>query len=611
MVFIGNSPLCFSYVRFSTPEQLKGDSLRRQLDASREYAEKNGLVLDENLTMQDLGLSAFSGEHKLKGALGQFLSHVQNGRIPAGSTLIVESLDRLSRQAMSDAIPQFMEIINAGIILVTLQDGMRYDKNVIDTNIGQLIISLVTMSRSHEESMVKSKRLGEVWKSKRKNADQKKLTAMCPAWLKLRRDRKSFQIIPGRAALIERIFDLYLAGNGVERIVKILHAENIPAWQTQKRKSVGWHTSYIRKILTSGAVIGKYQPHKQVTTGGIKRRVPVGDPIDDYYPSVISTDTFYRAQEIMAANVHKGGRMGVHNNLFAHVARCGYCGQPMWFLSKGKGQNYLICSTARRGRNGCKPVYLNYKKFEESFLKFCGQLDITAVLSSTTAQTGEVSTLKAKLQSIEGQLATIGKKKQNLDKLMTKADDEASLDYISSSLKKALADESSLKSEYQNTQAALKKANGLASRTEARIESVKQLIDYMKKASREKRIEIRGKLKHEIAQLVDRIEVFTNGLQDKVLSLSTVGTIQYEMSGDGYPVDDSDCRQVGIFFKASGFKQLYFKSGKWHLGISGDDYFKALYNSLKQAGFEEGKYDFDTSGGDHFKALAKSLKQKR
>jgi len=28
----------YSYIRFSTPEQLKGDSLRRQLESSRKYA---------------------------------------------------------------------------------------------------------------------------------------------------------------------------------------------------------------------------------------------------------------------------------------------------------------------------------------------------------------------------------------------------------------------------------------------------------------------------------------------------------------------------------------------------------------------------------------------
>ena len=47
----------YSYIRFSTPEQLKGDSLRRQLETSRAYAEKHGLLLDDSL--RDIGIAAF------------------------------------------------------------------------------------------------------------------------------------------------------------------------------------------------------------------------------------------------------------------------------------------------------------------------------------------------------------------------------------------------------------------------------------------------------------------------------------------------------------------------------------------------------------------------
>ena len=46
--------------------------------------------------------------------------------------------------------------------------------------------------------------------------------------------------------------------------------------------SKGWQMSYVSKILTNRAVVGEYQPHTK--TGG--RRVPVGEPISDYFPAV-------------------------------------------------------------------------------------------------------------------------------------------------------------------------------------------------------------------------------------------------------------------------------------------------------------------------------------
>ncbi len=45
----------YSYIRFSTPEQIKGDSLRRQLEGSRQWADENDYELDTSLRdMQSL-----------------------------------------------------------------------------------------------------------------------------------------------------------------------------------------------------------------------------------------------------------------------------------------------------------------------------------------------------------------------------------------------------------------------------------------------------------------------------------------------------------------------------------------------------------------------------
>ncbi|MDZ8759649.1 recombinase family protein [Escherichia coli] len=88
-----------SYIRFSSEKQAKGDSLRRQskmvtdwLKAHPEY------YLDQDLSFRDLGVSGFTGKH-LKGGLGDFLTAIEKGLVKAGDTLLIESLDRLSRQA--------------------------------------------------------------------------------------------------------------------------------------------------------------------------------------------------------------------------------------------------------------------------------------------------------------------------------------------------------------------------------------------------------------------------------------------------------------------------------------------------------------------------------
>src|SRR5262249_57958368 len=103
------NPRAFSYIRMSTPEQLLGHSLQRQLEASAAYAAKHNLTLLESDQMRDIGISAFRGANIAIGALGRFLEAVKTKKVPGGSYLLVENLDRLSRQQATKALSIFLE----------------------------------------------------------------------------------------------------------------------------------------------------------------------------------------------------------------------------------------------------------------------------------------------------------------------------------------------------------------------------------------------------------------------------------------------------------------------------------------------------------------------
>jgi DNA invertase Pin-like site-specific DNA recombinase len=47
----------YSYVRFSTPDQMNGGSFERQTKKAADYASAHDLDLDTTLTFQDLGVS--------------------------------------------------------------------------------------------------------------------------------------------------------------------------------------------------------------------------------------------------------------------------------------------------------------------------------------------------------------------------------------------------------------------------------------------------------------------------------------------------------------------------------------------------------------------------
>ena len=160
----------YSYLRISTPAQEMGDGVRRQIDGSIKYAEQKGYELVE--TFQDLGVSGFKGKNSKEGALGEILKAIEEGRIEPNSVLIIESLDRLSRESALEAFSQFSGILAKQIAIVTLMDGQFYTKDIVGDNPGLLFTSLGIMLRANDESETKSKRLKAAWERKRSKISQ-------------------------------------------------------------------------------------------------------------------------------------------------------------------------------------------------------------------------------------------------------------------------------------------------------------------------------------------------------------------------------------------------------------------------------------------------------
>jgi DNA invertase Pin-like site-specific DNA recombinase len=74
--------------------------------------------LDTSLTLVDAGRSAFKRKDFETYALAEFIAHIKSGRVKPGSYLLVENLDRLSRE--DEATELFLSIVNKGVVVVQL-----------------------------------------------------------------------------------------------------------------------------------------------------------------------------------------------------------------------------------------------------------------------------------------------------------------------------------------------------------------------------------------------------------------------------------------------------------------------------------------------------------
>lgn len=358
---LSTAPMAYSYVRFSHGRQKNGDSLRRQMALSREYANKHGLNLQE-LTYSDLGLSAFRGANIERGALAGFIKAVEDGTIRRGSYLLVENFDRLSRAEVHVALQLLLRLVSAGIVVVTLMDGKVWnDETVADTT--NLLVTIIVMGRAHDESLGRSKRIREIHQAKRARRDPA-IFGQGPAWVTRKPDGSGWDLKPGMADSIRRVFELSINGVGSVAIARMANAEGWVAPAKVQR----WNTTLPNKLLRNRAVLGEYEPKEMKGS----KRVSTGEVWTDYYPRVVDEAMFLKAQAAAHNRLHLPNRRDAgYHNVLQGFAFCGHCGQTLLRKRKSGPKNAVgyaqyICSGKHCGEKRCPTA--SARAFEQRLL---------------------------------------------------------------------------------------------------------------------------------------------------------------------------------------------------------------------------------------------------
>lgn len=387
-------PLCYSYVRFSTPDQIKGDSKRRQVDKAREWAKENGYDFDDSLTIRDEGKSAYKGAHVKKGNLGKFLARCEDGEIPKGSVLYVEAIDRLTRLDYWDAQDLISDLLrHVDLVVSQISNDVISRRGRSNNNLAMVFAGLIVGSNA--ESQRKSSNLREAWKTKRlkSSRDGCLYTEVSPEWIsindhekrKLRKDEKVLDryssdktksekvimgVIPERGKIIKSIFTQYNKGASMHSIATGLNAKGFETWRGAKC----WHRTYVKKILNNPAVCGTLEQSSTESVEdlefGERQKRKLENKVKDYYPRVISPELFKSVQSKLPKK-GKGGGARATQNALSNLCECPKCGSTMTRVYKGKkgGMPKLVC-TNRHQRGTCDHVRVNQEEAEEAMMRF-------------------------------------------------------------------------------------------------------------------------------------------------------------------------------------------------------------------------------------------------
>lgn len=399
-------PVAHLYARISHPDQRKGGGLERQTQAAvAEFCRRHGFTLSKRCLVDD-GVSAFKGLNATPHhELGKFIAEATRGVIRRGDCLVVENLDRISRQDPWAAISLVNDLRQLGIHVgrLDVMKLLRCDS----TDIGDFFGTAAEFSRGHSESAAKSMRNGAAWRRKREEARESGalITRRLAAWVE-ERDGK-LRLVPQRSAVVRRIFRLAAGGYGAARIVKTLTEEKVPPFGASGQ----WTRAYVGLLLKDRRVLGEFQP----CTSDVK---PDGKPIPDYYPAAVTEEEWYAARAGAAARKQPDGayrqtpgRVGERVELFSGLLKNARDGGSYYVATRtdgGKHTRVLINTNAAEGRAPCYSFPL--ATFEAAVLSCLREIDPHEILNGdhgpdeSLALAGELAHVEAKIDELAAEL---------------------------------------------------------------------------------------------------------------------------------------------------------------------------------------------------------------
>lgn len=366
----------YSYVRFSTKAQEKGASIERQRREIDKVCAERGWVIHEQI--EDLGRSAWKGHHLNDAAgLGDFAKRVRDGAIPYGSVLVIENVDRLSREEPIDVLTWMVDLSRHGLSFLFAEGRAFFDRSTFRGQEGGLRLFQLwgSSERAKGESDRKSSIMRKAWRRKQEAAADRHeiLSLQAPLWLDVRADRSGFEINEARAEVVREIYQLCADGISIRSIVRNLNGRGYKAWGPQGKDYArdGWSMTSVRRLLIAPQVEGDYIPNS----------VQEGQPqrIVGYYPRIVEAGLVSRARDALESRRtgNQGANSNTFNNLFSGLTRCAKCGGKMEFRKPwAKGNNgpetrrgYLNCLNASLKRGCDMSATYRYGAFEDAAIE--------------------------------------------------------------------------------------------------------------------------------------------------------------------------------------------------------------------------------------------------
>lgn len=325
-----------AYCRVSSNSADQLHSFAAQIRYYKDYERKNpqyrlvDLYADEGRSGTDM---------KKRDELNRLIRDCKLGKI---DRIITKSVSRFARNTQ-ELLVVMRTLKELGVSIYFEEQGIDSDK--MNT---EMLVTFPGMAAQQESVTISE---NQRW-SYQKRMESGEFNCCAPAY--------GFDLVDGKlvvkedeAAVIRRIFDLYLQGIGKQNIANILNADGVPRRYAQKK----WYHSTIDYVLNNERYMGDALLQKKYTTDTLpfRKKKNRGEKpqyyVDNSNPPIISREMYQAAQALQKSRNHSVKREGQHT--LTGILRCPDCGRSFRRMMLN-GTAYWLCSGRAAGAESCQ-----------------------------------------------------------------------------------------------------------------------------------------------------------------------------------------------------------------------------------------------------------------
>lgn len=353
-----------AYARVSTDSEEQQTSYEAQVDYYTHYIKsKPEWQFVEVYT--DEGISATNT--KKRDGFNRMIQDALDGKI---DLILTKSVSRFARNTV-DSLTTVRRLKDAGVEVYFEKENIW----TLDSK-GELLITIMS-SLAQEESRSISENV--TWGQRKRFADGK-VTMPYRSFLGYRKGADGNpEIVPEEAAIVQRIYAMFMQGKTTSAIAKILTAEGIPTPGGKAK----WAVSTVESILKNEKYKGDAILQKSFTVDFLQKKMKRNEgEVPQYYvrnshPAIIEPEEWELVQAEMARRKELKQRYSSHS-VFASMIFCGECGgcygSKVWHSTDKYRRVIWQCSDKFKVDHRCTTPHLTEAQIQDLFLRAFGEV---------------------------------------------------------------------------------------------------------------------------------------------------------------------------------------------------------------------------------------------